>query len=154
MSFLVLGATCAYSKELKIGYVDPVKILNEYKKTKDSEKSFDEKRKGKEAARKAMVDEITKLKDEQALLSDKAKADKQGAIDAKVKALQEFDKKTREELMTEGNDILAGIQKDIEKVVTDYCKENGYDLVLNSRVLLYGQPTMDFTDEILKRLNK
>lgn len=144
----------AYAKELKIGYVDPVKILNEYNKTKESEKTFEAKRKGKEADRKKLVDDITKLKDEQALLSEKAKAEKQNVIDQKVKDLQEFDRKTRDELMSEGNDILGGIQKDIEKVVTDYAKENGYDIVLNSRVLLYGKEEIDFTDEILKRLNK
>jgi len=152
--FCVISQERAYAKEYKIGYVDPVKILNEYTKTKDSEKTFETKRKAKEADRKKLVDEITKLKDELGLLSEKAKAEKQAVIDNKIKNLQEFDRKTREELMTEGNDMLGGIQKDIEKVVTDYSKEAGYDLVLNSRVMLYGKEDLDFTDEILKRLNK
>ncbi|MFA6610537.1 MAG: OmpH family outer membrane protein, partial [Candidatus Omnitrophota bacterium] len=93
------------------------------------------------------------LKEEQALLSDKAKGEKQAIIDTKIKTLQDFDKKTREELMGEGNDMLTNIQKDIEKVVSEYSKEQGYDLVLNSRVLLYGKEEYDFTGEILNRLN-
>jgi Skp family chaperone for outer membrane proteins len=50
--------------------------------------------------------------------------------------------------------MLGGILKDIEKVVADYAKANGYDIVLNSRMLLYGGEQYDMTNEILSRLNK
>ena len=144
----------AYAKEYKIGYVDLAKVFDEYKKTKDSEKNLSDKAKLKEDSRKAMVEELRKLKDEQALLSEKAKADKQKVIDDKIKSLQDFDMKARDELMKERNDLLGGILKDIEKVVGDYAKETGYDVVMNSRMLLYGSSQYDLTEEILKRLNK
>jgi outer membrane protein len=151
----ILGLSkSAFAKEYKIGYVDLAKVFDEYKKTKDAESSLAEKGKAKDADRKKMVDEIRKLKDEQALLSDKAKGEKQGAIDEKVKVLQAFDMKTREDLMKERNDLLGGLLKDIEKVVADYSKETGYDIILNSRTLLYGSEQYDVTGEIIKRLNK
>ena len=153
---LLAGPVCgtAFAKELKIAYVDLAKVFDEYKKTKDSEKVLEEKGKGKEAERAKMVDDIKKLKDEQALLSEKAKAEKQGAIDIKIKALQEYDNKTRNDLMKDRNDMLGGIMKDIEKIVTDYAKASGYDFVLNSRMLLYGAEQYDMTAEVLTRLNK
>lgn len=153
LAVLSISAKDVFAKEYKIGYIDPVKVLNEYSKTKESEKSFEEKRKLKEAERKKMTDEITKMKEEQALLSEKAKAEKQAVIDDKIKTLQAFDRKAQGELMGEGNVMLGGIQKDIEKAVSDYAKEAGYDLVLNSRVLMYGKEDLDFTNEIIKRLN-
>jgi len=153
-----LMASCvvkeAFAKDYKIGYVDLAKVFDQYGKTKDAEKALSEKGKAKEVERKTMIDELRKLKDEQALLSDKAKAEKQGIIDDKVKKLQDFDKKAQDELMGERNDMLGGILKDIEKVVTDYAKETGYDMVLNSRTLLYGADQYDLTQEVLKRLNK
>ena len=79
-----------YAKEYKLGYVDLAKVFDEYKKTKESEKTFATKRKAKEAERKAMVDEVKKLKDELALLSEKAKTEKQSVIDQKIKNLQEM----------------------------------------------------------------
>jgi outer membrane protein len=153
---LFAGPVCekAFAKELKIAYVDLAKVFDEYKKTKDSEKSLEEKGKGKEAARAKMIEEVKKLKDEQALLSEKAKAEKQAAIDMKIKTLQDYDTKTRNELMKERNDMLGGIMKDIEKIVNDYAKAIGYDLVLNSRMLLYGSDQYDITTEVLTRLNK
>jgi len=144
----------ANAAEYKLGYVDLAKVFDEYKKTKESEKSLEEKGKAKEADRKKMVDELKKLKDEQALLSEKAKAEKQKAIDDKIKILQDFDRIARDELMKERNDRLAAIMKDIEGVVTVYAKEAGYDLIVNSRALLYGSEQYDLTKEVLSRLNK
>lgn len=150
------GAACgnAYAKEYKIAYVDLAKVFDEYKKTKESEKALEEKGKAKEADRKKMVDEVKKLKDEQALLSEKAKAEKQKTIDDKIKILQDYDRGVRDELMKERNDRLAVIMKDIEGVVTVYAKESGYDMVMNSRALLYGAEQYDLTKEVLSRLNK
>lgn len=144
----------AYAKEYKLGYVDLAKVFDEYKKTKDAEKNLEEKGKAKDAQRQKMIDELRKLKDEQALLSEKAKAEKQTVIDGKIKALQDFDRIARDELMKERNDMLGGLLKDIENVVTVYAKETGHDMVLNSRMLLYGAEQYDLTAEVLKRLNK
>lgn len=144
----------AYAKELKIAYVDLAKVFDEYKKTKDAEKSLEEKSKVKEDERKKMIDELRKLKDEQALLSEKAKAEKQTTIDAKIKVLQDFDNKARNDLVNERNNMLGGIMKDIEKVVNDYAKASGYDMVLNSRMLLYGAEQYDVTADVLGKLNK
>jgi outer membrane protein len=153
-SFTALAGKDLMAKEYKIGYVDLAKVFDEYSKTKEAEKSLSEKGKAKEADRKKMIDEIRKLKDEQALLSDKGKAEKQSVIDQKITALQEFDRKVREELMKERNDMLGNILKDIEKVVSEYSKANNYDIILNSRMLLYGKEDIDLTKEILGKLNK
>lgn len=150
-----LAAEVALAKEYKIAYVDLVKVINEYKKTKDHEKTLEDQGKKKEAERKKLLDEVRKLKDEQALLSDKAKAEKQAVIDEKVKNLQAFDRNTQEEFMKEMNIMRQGIKQDIDKIVADYAKEGGYDLVLNAfPSVLYGTPQLDATEEVLKRLNK
>lgn len=149
-----LFAGAANAKEYKIAFVDLAKVFDEYKKTKDAEKSLEEKGKIKEGERTKMIDELKKLKDEQALLSEKAKGEKQTVIDDKIRVLQEFDRKTRDELVKERNDMLGGILKDIERVVSEFAKANGYDLVLNSRMLLYGAEQYDLTKEVLGRLNK
>jgi len=148
----------ALAKEYKIAFIDLAKVFDEYSKTKQADKVMSEKGKAKEAERSKFVEEIRKLREEltgkQAILNDKAKAEKQAVIDQKIKDLQEFDRKAREELIKQRNDTVGEILKDIEKVVTDYSKQEGYDVVLNSRMLLYGNEQLDLTGEVLKRLNK
>lgn len=153
-AFIGLAPKETFAAEYKIGYVDMAKVFAEYNKTKDSEKGLEEKGKAKEADRKKLVDELKKLKDEQALLAEKAKAEKQVLIDQKIKSLQDFDRQTRDELIKERNDKLGGILKDIEKVVNDYAKEQTYDIVMDSRMILYGGEKYDVTAEVIKRLNK
>jgi len=149
-----LVAGDAFAKEYKIGFVDMAKVFDTYKKTKDSEKALAEKAKAKEGQRKSMLDELRKLKDEQALLSAKAKVQKQVVMEEKARKLQEFDRTTQEELMKERNDLLGGILKDIEGVIAVYSKAEGYDVILNSRTLLYGNAVLDVTEEIMKRVNR
>jgi outer membrane protein len=143
----------AFAKEIKIGYANPAKIMGEYSKAKEAGKSLESKFKVKDAERKKLVDEITKMKDEQAMLSDKAKAEKQTAIDSKIKSLQDFDKKAREELINERNDVAGGLENDVFKTISEYAKANGYDIVLDARALLFAKPENDFTSEIVKKLN-
>ena len=143
----------AFAKEYKIGYVDLAKISDEYSKTKDYEKTFEVQVKAKDAERQKFVDEIRKLKDEQALLSDKAMAQKQEVMDEKIKNLQEFDRKIREELIKQRNQMLGEIQKDIDTVIAAYSKEAGYDIVMIKQTVLYAGAELDLTAEVLKRLN-
>lgn len=144
----------ASAKDYKIAYVDLAKVFDEYKMTREAEKKLEDKGRAKDVERTKMIDELKKLKDEQALLSEKAKAEKQTVIDSKIKTLQEFDRTTRDELVKERNDMLGNILKDIEKVVSEYAKSNGYDIVLNSRMLLYGAEQYDLTSDVLKKLNR
>lgn len=146
-------ASNAFAKEYKIGYVDLAKVSDEYGKTKEYEKSFEAKLKDKDAERQKLVDEIRKMKDEQTLLSDKAKADKQVVIDNKIKNLQEFDRSVREDLMKQRNQMLSEIQKDIDSVISSYAKESGYDIVLIKQMVLYAGSDFDLTSEVIKRLN-
>ena len=153
--FFAIGlfAGTAIAKEYKIGFVDLAKVSDEYGKTKDYDKSFETQVKGKDAERQKFVDEIRKLKDEQTLLSDKAKSEKQPAIDEKIKNLQDFDRKVRDDLIKQRNQMLGEIQKDIDGVISAYSKEVGYDIVLIKQTVLYGGADLDITAEVIKRLN-
>ena len=153
--FFIAGLVCgnAAAKEYRIGFVDLAKVSDEYSKTKDYEKNFESQVKAKDAERQKFVDEVRKLKDEQALLSDKAKAEKQTVIDDKIKNLQDFDKKVRDELIKQRNQMLGDIQKDIDGVISAYSKEAGYDIVLIKQTVLFGGSDLDLTSEVIKRLN-
>ena len=143
----------AFAKEYKIGYVDLAKVSDEYAKTKDYEKTFEAQVKSKDVERQKFVDEVRRLKDEQTLLSDKAKAEKQVIIDNKIKNLQEFDRVVRDDLIKQRNQMLSEIQKDIDTVISAYSKEAGYDIVLIKQTVLYAGDELDLTVEVVKRLN-
>jgi outer membrane protein len=150
--FFKTGATIA-ADGLNIGYLDVAKAFDEYKRTKDQDAALEKETKVKQAERDKLVSEITRLRDEMELLSEKGKQDKQAVIDEKVKKLQEFDRVARNDLKKKRDEMVAGILKEIDKAVQDYGSKEGYDMILNDKVIVYKKDALDVTDAILKTLN-
>ena len=138
---------------LSVGYIDLAKIFDQYEKTKDSDKNLETEWQGKQGEIKELREEITRLKDELEVLSEAAKAKKQEVVDSKIKELQDVTKEIQDELTGERNEIVRQILKDIDTVINQYGESNGYDLILNERVLLYRAEGLDLTDKIVKILN-
>ncbi len=138
---------------LNLGYIDLAKIFDQYEKTKDSDKDLEAEWQGKQSKVEELKKEITRLKDELEVLSESVKAKKQGIIDGKIRELQEFTKEIQDELTSERNEVVSQILKDIDTVIEEYGKDNGYNLIFNERVLLYHAEGLDLTDKIVKILN-
>ena len=49
--------------------------------------------------------------------------------------------------------MAGGLENEVFKTISDYAKANGYDMVLDSRAMLFARPENDFTGEIVKTLN-
>lgn len=138
----------------KIAYVDVAKVFDGYQKTKDNDAKLQVAGKKKEEERDALVHEVRRLKDEQALLAEDQREKKQEAVDTKVRELQEFDLAARRELGNQRDQTVKEIFKDIDDVVQRYGERKGYDLVFNDRVLLYRGPRFDVSRDILAELNR
>ena len=153
LSLSVPLAVPAYAAADKIGYVDLAKVFDEYQKTKQFDKSLEAKGASKQTDRDKMVADIKKLRDEAELLSAKAKDDKQAAIDEKIKVLQEYDRTTRDSLRRERDEMVKDILKEIETVIQDFGKSQGYGYIFNDRVLVYKSESGDLTNQVIKALN-
>ena len=151
--FLALASPSYAADGGKIGYVDLARVFDEYQKTKEFDKSLEAKGASKQTDRDRMVAEIRKLRDEAELLSAKAKDDKQAGIDEKIKALQEYDRTTRDGLRRERDTMVKDILKEIETVIQDFGKAQGYSFIFNDRVLVYKSEGSDLTNPVIKALN-
>ena len=152
--FLFSNPSVGHAAGEKIGYVDLARIFDEYQKTKEFDKSLETKGAQKQTERDKMVSEIKKLRDEAELLSAKAKEDRQALIDEKIKNLQEFDRVTRDSLRKERDNMVRDILKEIETVLQDYGKSQGYSFIFNDRVLVYKSEQSDLTAPVIKVLNE
>jgi outer membrane protein len=152
-ALILMGSSSAYAAGEKIGYVDLARIFDEYQKTKQFDKSLEAKGAQKQVERDKMVAEVKKLRDEAELLSAKAKEDKQAVIDEKIKALQDFDRITRDTLRKERDTMVRDILKEIEGVIQDFGKSQGYTFIFNDRVLVFKTEGSDLTAQVVKALN-
>lgn len=152
--FLVSSVGVAFAQtDVKIGYVDLSRTFDEYKKTKDFDKALEKKGDTKQTQRGDVVKDIRKMRDELELLNEKARVKKEQDIEAKIELLQQFDQDAKSELVKERDDMVRDILEEMNDVIQEYGNSQGYSIILNDRVLLYGGTSMDLTDEIIKVLN-
>lgn len=151
---LVCAGTGAYAqKETKIGYVDLSRLFDEYYKTKDYDKVLETKHKTYEQTSKEKVEKIRESQGKLALLKEEEKLKIEQEIETMKAELLEYDRQQKTDLTKDRNEKIREILLEIEKIVSDYAEKNGYTIILNDRVLIYGNPTMDLTEDVLKNLN-
>lgn len=152
--FLLSGAGNIFAESQgKIGYIDLSRSFDEYKKTKDFDKELESKGDMKQQEREKVVQEIRKMREELELMNKSAREKKEADIEAKIKSLQDFDQEAKTDLTKERDNMVKDILKEMSDVIKEYGEKNGYSIILNDRVLLYGDSGMDLTNEIIKILN-
>lgn len=162
----------------KVGVVDMKRVFAEYYKTKEAEKSVND---GKEAAKKQLDersnkyrDLIKKLQDGQKVIADPAISEEMRVsknrelqdLAAEAKSLEreieEFRRRRETQLAEQINRARKGILDEIKVLIERRAKEANYDLVLDKSgtginavpFLLYSKDAVDFSDDIIKELNK
>ena len=137
----------------KVGYVDLSKVFDEYGKTKEYDAILEKKHAEYEDARNKKLDKIREAQGKLALLKEEEKAKLQESIDKDKADLLEFDRQQQTDLKKQRDDKIREILLEIEKIVHDFAEKEKYALILNDRVLIYGDKTMDLTEKVLKLLN-
>ena len=144
----------AEAEELKIGYVNLAKVFDGYERTKASETDLEKQGKQKDAELQGRLNDLKKMREGLELLNDQAREAKTREIEQKSDDLQRFKNTTLRELGRERQKLADSILQDIQRTIIEYAKANGFSLILQQdKVVLYGQPAYDVTDEILKALN-
>ena len=138
----------------KFAYVDLSRLFSEYGKTKDYDKTLNEKQNAYRTEIDKKTNEVKQFQDKMNLLSDKEKEAKKAEFETKVKALQDFEREKMTDLRKEQDERMKEIFKDIEEAVKQYAEKEGYTLVFNDRVFVYQTKNMDITDKVMDILNK
>ena len=154
--FAFLTAASVFAQSLdgkKVGYVDLSRIFDEYGKTKEYDTVLEKKHTEYEDARNKKLDKIREAQGKLALLKEEEKAKLQESIDKDKADLLEFDRQQQTDLKKQRDENIREILLEIEKIVHDFAEKEKYALILNDRVLIYGDKAMDLTEKVLKLLN-
>ncbi len=154
-SFIVSSVCVAEpsAPSIKLGIVRLGKVFDGYDKTKSSESQMESLSNEKQAEREKIVSEIKNMREELVLLNEDSRHERQQAIEEKIKGLANFDREAKEALRKQREEVLKGIFDEIEVAVSGYAKQNGFQMILTDRAILYGVDSLDVTDDILSILN-
>ncbi len=161
LSFVALGALSlvaeAWAQELKVGYVNAVKVIEEapqgqaaLKKLETEFGPRDKKLVATQARIKQLEDELEK---NALLLKDVERRAKEHEIVVLKRDSRRETQEFREDYNLRRNEELAALQKVVYKAIVEIAKQENYDLILHEGTI-YASPKVDLTDKILKRLGK
>ncbi|NDD17187.1 MAG: OmpH family outer membrane protein [Chitinophagia bacterium] len=153
---LFLSSLSAYA-DLKVGYVEVQKILQEAPQTieinKKLEKEFNVRSDKLKTDIKTLNDRQTAFNKDSLTMKDSEKESKAKGLDQLRIDIQRKDRELKEDFNIRKNEELAALQDQVNKAVTSVAKAEGYDLVVYNGVA-YANEKIDITDKILKSLGK
>ncbi len=147
----------ASAAELKIGYVQVDKILQDAPQTAESgkklEREFTARTQELERLQKQIKDIETALDKDSLTMSEADRKNKErDASNLKID-FQRKQRELREDVNLRKNEELGTLQDKINKAVTAVSEAEGYDLVVYGGVA-YANKKIDITDKVLKSLGK
>ncbi|MBC7756361.1 MAG: OmpH family outer membrane protein [Bdellovibrio sp.] len=158
MAGLALGLSANIgAAELKIGYVQVDKILQDAPQTAESgkklEREFSPRSLELDKMQKQIRDIESALDKEGVTLSDTERRNKErDASNLKIE-FQRKQRELREDINLRKNEELSSLQDRINKAVQTVSETDGYDLVVYGGVA-YASRKIDITEKVLKLLGK
>ena len=153
---LFIASLSVYA-ELKVGFVEVQKILQEAPQTieinKKLEKEFNVRTDKLKIDIKALNDKQAAFNKDSLTLKDSEKESKLKSLDQLRIDIQRKDRELKEDFNLRKNEELASLQDQVNKAVLSVAKAEGYDLVVYNGVA-YASEKIDITDKILKSLGK
>ena len=155
LAMLLFPLSSMYAAEVKLGYVDAGRLLEEAPQAGAASNALKQEFASRE---QEMIDAQKKLQE----LEDKLTRDSVTMSDAEQKKLQldilsrkrELGRKQdelKEDFNIRRNDEIAKLQKLIKQAIEDVGKEGKYDLIFYDGIS-FANPSLDITNEVLQRL--
>jgi outer membrane protein len=150
-------ALYAQSAELKVGYVQVDKILQEAPQTAESGKKLEREFSPRSQELDRMAKQIKELEtalDKDGLtITEAERRNKERDVQNIKIEFQRKQRELREDINLRKNEELGSLQDRINKAVQSVAKAESYDLVMYSGVA-YAADKIDITDKVLKLLGK
>lgn len=153
---VVLLAPVLAAAEIKIGVVDIQKAMELSTEGKKAKAQFQKKVEKLQGELKTKQDEITALKEElerqSSVLSQTARDDKEKSYQYKLRDYQRMVKDSQEELQREDQELSQKILKDLQRIIENFGKAEGFDIILErtQSAVLFGSEKVDVTQRIIQ----
>ena len=143
--------------ELKIGYVNAQRIIEESKAGKQAYqklKELQDEHKSKVEAKKSDIEsKEEELRKQYMTLSESAKMEKEENLRKEKKEFKRMLEDADTEIGAREKSYLEKIDKEVMEVIDKVGKEEGYTVILGQvgSLILYANPTIDLTDKVIQK---
>ncbi len=154
--FLLL-ANVVSAQEIKIGYVNAVKVIEKAPQGEAALKKLESEFAPRDKRLVSMQKEIKQLEDDLEknglIMKDVDRRAKEREILVMKRNLRRATQEFREDYNLRRNEELAVLQKIVKKAIVEIAKQEKYDLIVHEGTI-YASSTIDITDKVLEKLGK
>ena len=147
-------------QEIKIGYVDLQKAVSNSNAGKEARLIFQSEVERRQKDLNIMKENLEKSKKELEsqgfLLSEETRLKKEKEYQDKLKEMQRFFKDSQDELQAKDVQLTKKLVEEIRIIINNVGKEKKYTAIFekNEGAILYADPAIDLTAEIIKKNNE
>jgi outer membrane protein len=160
MVIFSIAAMNVYAEDIKFGFVDLNRALNECERGKEAIKTLEDMVKEKQAIIDKKGEEIKKLEEElskqSAVLTPESLKEKQEVFERLQKEYNRMVKDYNEELQKRQKEFMESILKDLREMIKKIGEKEKYTAIFE-RIeggVLYVPEEVDITDMVIKRFNE
>ena len=141
----------------KIGTVDLQRIFETSAAGKSVQAKLKQEKDKMEVQLKSKGAEIEelgrRLERESMVMSKEMRDEKEREHRIKINDFKTLQKKFRGQLQSTERQLMNQLKKDIDKIVTQIGKSEGYLLIVNKIGVIYSPSSIDITDKLIQKLN-
>jgi outer membrane protein len=156
--------TSVMAAEMKIGVIEPQKVLDGTKAGKKIKDTLQEYVKSRQKIIDLEEEELKKMEEDlvkqSAVLSAEAKKEKEETFRRKMGEYQRKVSQLNQEVQTRKKEVLEDFNKTLELIVRNIADREKLSLVVEKgdngagALVIYSHPSLDFTDRVIKELDK
>ena len=157
---LAIAITAMACQQNKIGYVDSVKIMDDYQEKIDVDARFQTKAQAmtrkRDSISQAFQMELQEFQSKAQSMSQQSAQEQYSQIQQRGQQIGQQLQQEEQQLQQKSQAEMDTLVRKVKKEIRAYGKANGYTYILgggDGGSVIYGDDAKDLTDEILKILN-
>jgi len=154
---LLLGASTALADEMKIGFVDMQRALNE---TEDGRKAkaqlkkvFDQKQKELDEQQEDLKKAIEDLDKKRTLLPADKVREKEAELQGRMQKVQQTYLRHQQDLQAKEQEATAKIFERMNRIIAKIASAENFSMVFDRAGIVFAKPHLDMTNELIRRYN-
>jgi outer membrane protein len=155
-----LGAFCflipGLASAVEIGTVRAQEVVQQSPQYEQAEQrmrsDFEERASTLQAEARQLQSEIETFQKEADLMAADAREQKEQELTTRQRDFQLKQQQFREDVSNRERELFEGLMGEVRGIIEKVARDKGLDLIVSDPV--YAKPSMDLTDEVLRRLSK
>lgn len=153
----VSSAKLAHAEEVKLGYVDLQRALNETEEGRKAKaglkKIFDQKQKELDEQQEELKKAVDDLQKKRSILAPDTLRAKESELQERMQKVQQTYLRHQQDLAQKEQEATGKIFERMQRIIQKMAVAENFTMVVDAKVLVFAKPHLDLTNDLIRRYN-